>query len=419
MYRLTMGAVSAAAVITLAPSACAQIAEPYQPVSPDSSADDVLSRSQSEFNPVGGRLGSFFLYPRLNVETAYADNVLGTSNDKKGDGYVIARGDIQFVSNWSRHGLEILAYGQTRRDFSVTSENTQTYGAALNGRYDVNNDTSIEGSFHADKQPVDRLGVDNTTFTYNPLQFLMLNNSIQAKTRLGSFNLQGGVQVVKLSYDNAFGPSGFIDETGLDNTRILYQGSARYNITHSTALIFAGQYDTIDYRSSPLGDRNSSGYRLESGIGLRITHSIVGDVRVGYLHRNNENPVYPDLSGFSFYANLAWTPTRLLSVRMTANRDIENSVTLNSPGNLRSTAQIRASYELMRQLIVTPGFRFSRVTAIGIGGSNNEEEATLQAVYRFNRQFSLTGKYRYFNRSAGLYQPVEGSIISLGLALTL
>lgn len=414
-----MGVVSAAAVIALAPPAFAQIAEPYQPVSPDPTADDVLTRSQSDFTPVGGRLGSFFLYPRLNVETAYTDNTLGTPSNKKGDGYAIARGDIQLVSNWSRHKLELLAYGQARNDFSLTSENTQTYGAALNGRYDVNNNTSIDGNFRADKQAEDRLGVDNTIFTYNPLQFLMLDSNIRAKTRLGALNLQGGVQIVKLSYDNALGAAGTIDESGLDNTRVLYQGTVRYDLTHSTALIFAGQYDTIDYRTSVFGDRNSSGYRLESGIGLRITHSLVGDIRIGYLHRSNENPVYPDLSGVSFYANMAWTPTRLLSVRMTANRDIENSVTLNSPGNLRSTAQIRASYELLRQLIVTPGFRFSRVTAIGIGGSNNEEEATLQAIYRFNRQFSLTGKYRYFNRSAGLYQPVEASVISLGLALTL
>ncbi|MGY2735435.1 outer membrane beta-barrel protein [Sphingomonas sp. UYP23] len=410
---------SVGAFAATASPAAAQITEAYRPVNPDQTDDDVLTRRQPEFDPVGGRLGSFFLYPRFTVSTGYSDNVLGTPTAAKSDGFSTARADVQLVSDWGRHQLEFLAYGQARRYYRLSTENTEAYGALVNGRYDISHDTAVSANFRADHQPEDRFSVDNLAFTLKPVETLMLNGNVRADKRFGAFAVRGGIQVVDSSYENARTLAGPINETDRNNLRVLYQGSVRYDVTHNAALILAGQYDTINYGRSLFGDRDTTGYRLEAGVGLAITHQLVGDIRVGYLHRDNANPLLRNLSGISFFANVSWSLTRLLSIRLTANRDIENSATLASPGNLRSTGQLSASYEVLRPLIITPAIRVSRIDAIGIEGSNFEKEATFDAIYRLNRQFSISANLRHFDRNAGIFQPVNGNTARVGVALTL
>ena len=313
-----------------------------------------------------------------------------------------------------------MAYGQATRYYRLTNEDTEAYGALIDGRYDISHDTAVYASFRADHQPEDRFSVDNLAFTLKPVETMMLDSNVRVQKRFGALTVRGGVQVVNSSYDNATTLSGPINEAVRNNLRVLYQGSLRYDVTHNAELIFAGQYDTIDYgRVSLFGNLNTTGYRLEAGLGLAISHHLVGDIRVGYLHRDNANPLLRNLSGVSFFSNLTWSLSRLLSVRLTANRDIENSATLASPGNLRSTAQISASYELLRPLIITPAIRVSKIDAIGIAGSNFEKDATFDALYRLNRQFSISANFRHFDRNAGIFQPVSGNTARVGVALTL
>jgi hypothetical protein len=62
----------------------------------------VLGRARPEYAPSGVRVGSFNLLPSLSEGLGYDDNILGSSNGKRGSLLVDTRASLSANSDWSR-----------------------------------------------------------------------------------------------------------------------------------------------------------------------------------------------------------------------------------------------------------------------------------------------------------------------------
>src|ERR1700761_932265 len=102
--------------------AAAQIVEPFLPlpalpvegqaipvVVEPPRGTTVMSRPRPETDPQGVRLGSFFLFPRGEIDESYNDNIFATPNHNSGDFITTLAPSFDLMSNWNQDALNFHA----------------------------------------------------------------------------------------------------------------------------------------------------------------------------------------------------------------------------------------------------------------------------------------------------------------------
>ena len=110
--------------------------------------------------------------------------------------------------------------------------------------------------------------------------------------------------------------------------------------------------------------RDSHGYQVDAGVNLLLGNLVQGTVYLGYVDQmydhNQPAGSLPDISGLDFGANLAWYPTELLTVTLTASRQIVNTTFAGASGGDDRNVNLSASYEITRQLFFDRELRLRR-----------------------------------------------------------
>ncbi|MEJ2459992.1 MAG: outer membrane beta-barrel protein [Novosphingobium sp.] len=110
----------------------------------------VADRARPDYKPIGGRIGSFFLYPVIDVSAEASDNVKASSTDRKSDAYAVISGNAKLQSNFSRHALNLQVHADQSLHARASSEDVTRYGVKLDGLYDISRDASLSALVLAD-----------------------------------------------------------------------------------------------------------------------------------------------------------------------------------------------------------------------------------------------------------------------------
>lgn len=411
--------VLAAGALAWANPAAAQIAETYRPRVQSAEQVEVLNRPRSAYDPIGGRIGSFFLYPTASLDGTYDDNIYGTQAGKTDDVFGQARLGASIESRWSRHRLQLDGYGEARRYAKRTTEDSESYGVHGSARYDRSRLSLAQLDLRFDRQPEDRLDV-NALSSRKPVLFRQFVGTGLVSQAFGRLQLTGRAQLQTTDYSDSVDFGGApLPQHYRDARRVLVTGIGRYELQGGAAVILAGTYDTLNYHADPVLDRDSHGYRLEAGLGLELSTLLTADVRVGYLGRRNDSPLLRNPKGVSFTANVVWNPTPLMTVTLVADRDIEESSSATIAGNLRAEARLTVDYELRRNIILSPSIRYANIDPVGSPLDSNETEEELRGRYLVSNGLRLDARLRHFRRGEGLYRSVSENSLTAGISFTL
>ena len=96
---------------------------------------------------LGIPLGSFRLYPTLDVRAGYDTNVFASSGGQQsGSAYEAIRPSLDVRSDWNNHMLNFGAYGAFGFYNSAASQNYQNFGFSTDGRVDIQRDWNVSAS---------------------------------------------------------------------------------------------------------------------------------------------------------------------------------------------------------------------------------------------------------------------------------
>src|SRR5580704_8149757 len=96
---------------------------------------------------LGIPLGSFRLYPTLDVRAGYDTNVFASSaGQQTGSAYEAISPSLQVRSDWNNHMLNFGGYGAFGFFNSATSQNYQNFGVNTDGRLDITRDWNVTAS---------------------------------------------------------------------------------------------------------------------------------------------------------------------------------------------------------------------------------------------------------------------------------
>lgn len=415
------GLLSLASLLAPVASACAQSGTTSPSVAPPRPSE----RQTKDFDPVGGRIGSFFLYPTIETRIEYDDNILALPDEGAGDVELTLRGALALESRWERHSLQLDGYVEQNFHGKFSTEDVMEGGGRVRGTLDIDRDTSARLVASLDALAEDRANITSTSQARRPTRFRRADTLISVARNVGRVELIGDAQMVMLDFDDAEAANGSLVEQDFRDS-VYLRGSLTTLVELSPRIsgLVRGQVDRLTYSGNPSipdpFDRDTTGYAIEAGAKLELSNLVFGEIRAGVLHRKVDDPGTRGLTGVSFGANLTWNPTPLTSVRFFADRQVEEGGSQLVSGNIRSSVRAEAEHELLRNLILEARGSFARIETIGqINVDAQEYNLMAGATYKLDRNIRVFARADRFQRFADneFFQEFTRNRFTLGVRL--
>ena len=361
---------------------------------------------QEPFDPIGIKIGSFVLFPELELGGSWYSNVFrATAAD--GDVAADVRPSARLVSNWSSHALEFRATGGLSYFNEFTSENDKAYLIESRGRLDMTRRTNLQGLVSREQTLESRSALDASSAGSRTTQ-ITERAEAALNHRFNRLSLQFRGSVI----DTAFGDSENlgVSTSNSDRDYTAYEETARasweFKPTHSVfaeAEVNQRDYDTV--ARSDLINRSSDGQRYRAGLSFGNTGQILrGEASLGYGVQTPDDKRLAEIDGLILDANATWRVSELTSVLFNASSDVSETTTTNVGGAFTRSAGVEVRHALRRYLVASAGLTYSTQDSQDGIIDENELRTTLGLEYFANRETVLFGRYGHtsFESTDGL-----------------
>jgi hypothetical protein len=378
--------------------------EPLEPVAVEDEerAATVTDRRRLELEPLGVRVGGFLLYPKLELEERYNDNVFADETNTKSDFISVASPSLRLDSNWSSHELNLFARASIGRYLHQDSEAFNDFSLGGDGRLDISRDSSWSGalsyaSLHEERgSPDDVEGIEPTTYALGSA------NTLYAR-RFNRVVLSAEGAGERYDYNDVATSVGEVNNDDRDRIQARVSLRADYELDPGYgAFVRAtgnGRFydDAVDDNGF---DRDSKGWEAVVGARLGLTGITTGEVFVGYADQDYEDPHLDTIGGAIIGAALTWNVTPLTTVTGTLARTIEETTLVGASGFFANGAYLRADHELLRNLLLNARASYVINKYEGIEREDVIYQAGAGAKYLLTRNFYLTVDYTYTQRDS-------------------
>jgi len=387
----------------------------------------VADRQRPDNSPIGGRLGSFFLYPVVDVKIDATDNVRATTTGRLSDLDLSLGGRARLRSNFSRHVLNLEAYAGRSFHTNVVTENVTRYGGKIDGVYDISSATKLSAQILADHGAEARSSYNSPLNARSPGRFNRLNSALTLQQKFGNLDISGKFGYTVINYSNVQLFDGSIFNQEYRKSKV-YAGTltAGYMFRPGISVIARGTADKVDYSlaaSDPLQpgnfNRDSNGLRVEAGFRFELTSLLYGDVRAGYFKRDYSDPRLQGTSGVSFGGDLLFNVSALTTLRASADRRVDEAASTTIGGNRTTELQLSIDHELFRNVVLSANLRHLDIVPLGPLQSSKEFYAGAGGRWQFSRQLSLhLGYRRAQRRSPGIGRAFRENLGTADVQLT-
>jgi hypothetical protein len=392
-----------------------------------SAGQTVVDRARPEFDPVGLRLGDFFLFPRAELDESYNSNIFATNTSPTYDLITALQPSFDLLSIFPRNALNLHGSSALQIYADHPAQNTQDGIVAVDGGFDVTAGSSFFGSAQVSHQHIS-YGSPNSpsnvaqrvTATANIAQpvtywdYIARAGYIQGLRRF-SFQVDVGVEAAQYNAAPLVG-GGVSPQSSQDTTISDAALRASYELVPDyLGYIRVGGSLYNYWHTVPGGIRpNSTIYRVDLGLQILPRHIIYGEVYAGYLIQNFDQSSLSSTSAPDYGGRLVWNVTRLTTLTFTGLRAFAtgtpSSPTTGTPstgtagnGYLVSTIAVNGDHELLRNLLLNVNASYENDSFQGsVRTTDNVFTAGAGVRYLVNRSLFLGGSFSYQQRSSSL-----------------
>lgn len=357
------------------------------------------------YEPVGVRIGTFVLFPELELGATAFSNVLRSATVKSGDMAFDTRPSLRLVSNWAVHAVELQARGTASFHNEFPSEDDRDYALDARGRLDLSRRTNIEARLGREATQESRGTVNSRAGASGGTDITTDRAAVALNHRFNRLTVQLRGAVTETDY------APIRDETGAtisnrdrDLRRQETAVRASWEFKPSLSVFGEAGTDHRDHFAANPADgirRDSSGERYRAGVSFGTTsETLRGEVAIGTARQRFDDRRLRDVDGIVVDANLAWRVNGLTSVLLTAASDVGETTLAGSGGSLTRSAGVEVRHAFRRHLIGTAGARLSRSDYEGVELAEQEFQTNLGLEYFLNREVTVFGRYTHVDFSS-------------------
>ncbi|MGF1475713.1 MAG: outer membrane beta-barrel protein [Geminicoccaceae bacterium] len=380
-----------ATVVSVAPIIASAQQHPANPNVP------VTSRPRPDFDPLGIRVGSFSLFPVLELAGEYNDNIFA-SQDEDDDFIGFVRPSVTLSSNFAQNSLDFSAGGEIARYEEFDDENYEDAFVRALGRLDIRRDLSAAGLLeyrllHENRDDPEDTGASEVT-RFD--RFRVRGTLDKTFNRVGTA-LTGMYQ--RYDYEDA----GELTNDDRDRDqfdvalRVGYDISPRFD----AFVEGQGQFQIHDSEIDDTGvNRDFQKFSVVAGADIDITSVLFGEIFGGITSADFDDPAFSDETGFTAGGGLTWNVTELTTIIGTVERSIEPTTQSDASSNFQTQLTLDVDHELLRNVLVGAGFQYDRDEFEGLDEDEDTFEVGARVQYLLNRNIAVEGSYAYQTRIA-------------------
>ncbi len=361
--------------------------------------ETVAERNRPNLDARGIQAGVFYIFPTVDINYLFDDNIFADNTREVDDQITVMTPELIFAADWSRAQFELgtdLAIG---RYADIDTENYEDWRVWGDLDVDLGRGQLAAEVRHMDLHEFrtsadDSRGIRPTEYTSDFL-------SLGYRNQFGQITAAAKLSLRTLSFDateTLGGPQSNKDRDR-DNSdlrvRMGYSRAQRFQPFVEfglTKVDFDQQFDDDGF------ERSSDGFNIVGGTEIDISGITFGEVFVGYISRDYDDPRFLKVDGPIFGGELAWNITGLTTLQLSANRLIKSTTIVGAAGITDTGFTLKLDHELLRDLILSFDVSANNEDFEGIDRSDDIFGMRFEGVYLMNRYLQLRFGVNYLNR---------------------
>lgn len=368
--------------------------------------DTVTSRPRPEYDPLGVRLGGFFLYPKAELSEAYRDNIYYSDGNEESDFITVLSPSLLLKSNWNNHALNFFAGADIGRYIDNSDENYEDFRAGFDGRVDIDRSANVTGGFQFAEKHESRSSPDSPSSAAEPATYAEYGPQVAITKRFNRLSMRLGGDLAVLDFDDVTANNGSILNQD-DRDRMETEGSFRlgyeimpqYEAFVRTAVNDRDYDDSVDDNNV---NRDSQGWEVMGGVALDLGGVTYGNVFVGYMSQDFDDPTLQSVNGIGFGGDITWNPTQLTTAKFAIARTVEETTLSGAAGALSTQFRAGVDHELLRNVILSANAEYENNDYEGISRDDDIISVGGGGDYLLNRHVRLRLNYTYQTRDSSV-----------------
>jgi hypothetical protein len=400
---------------------------------PGSTREKLPIKSTDNYEPTGLPVGSFRLFPELELDEVFNDNIYATAGGTAGktSSFIqLVKPSASLRSDWSNHMLNFFARGGLGFYSANSTENFQDVGLGFDGRFDIQRDWNVYGGGSWSRRHEDRGTPNAITAAFPPTVYNQLAGNAGYFQKFNRFSVRLDGRIDNYIYfDNGQGfAQGVLPNSQRDRNefreaaRFGYEFSPGYEVWVRGSM---NQRTYINGTDSNGYNRSSNGFDVVGGVSVDLGGITSFEAFVGYLQQNYYDYRYPTITGPTFGLIGYWNPIRELWIKPFVRRGIDDSAFTNAVAYTSTAYGLDVNYNVLPNVrldahadYATADYSGTVNTAPATGPNRFDQYYTLRAsvMYLLTRNFYVGPQYQYTHRTSN--QPnsdYDQSIVMLKL----
>jgi hypothetical protein len=378
------------------------------------------ARDETAYDPTGIAVGSFTLFPALELRGGYTSNAAQVSTGGP-SGLVTLAPDILLQSNWDRHDFQFRLKGAYEYFTDTTVSPDPYLYVEANGRIDLPQDWALrlKADYTYDTQSTNQLGYPGNVD--NPPGVSTYDGGATLDGSVGNTILQLRGTATYTGYDPVDVGDITVTQAYLDNT--LVNGAVRvgYKVSPTLAPFVEAEVSSrlFNRPTDPLGySRNSNGITLRGGLAYSADPILKGEIALGWRHQQYVDSQFDSFDLPTIDASLIWSPTPLTQVALLAATYVDPAYDINASSTIVYDLGLQVQRYIRRNFTLEADLGYQYQHYLDFDVNQVTYAAGLQGTWKLNREAWLVGRLEqeYFqSASDGGSYPTTTATIGLRL----
>ena len=369
----------------------------------------IIDRNFKKLEPKGVHVGKFLLYPSLQSDVQYTNNVLQTNAQKESDKIFVLTPEVTGSADFGAHTISIDARGEQYLYEQYDSQNRLNYNAELGANMAISTAARLDVKLIAAQDHNRRLEESNAVIEpADPVQYNRTGFLTELILKPSNMEWRLGAAVNQLQYKNTRRLSDNALLVQNDRDRLSY--GATVDVTFDAGLRFKPalgisytQFD-FDRRNFVNGagysgvNQNRQRYAALAGIEMVPVGKWRGQAKIGVGYEVAKDKALDNQATNLVDIDLTYLYTPLTNFNFEFERFFEDD-TNATQGVIQTRLAASVLHELTRQWLLSAGI--SQEWRDFQNGNNDKTlGGFVGAEYKINRKFSLGGAIEYTDRES-------------------